>query len=105
MATILADNFPGNEPIEEDEPFEEDDEQKEARRFQKHTEEVRENKKRKRETEEIEFQDKRVELQSKKIANVSVFVDLMTKLNPNWTRDDNVVKQTTDLLVNIMFNK
>ncbi len=66
-------------------------------------EELEENKWKKM-SEDAEIQRKDAELQSMRIANVSSFMDIMTKLDPNWTKDTQVVSQTQNLLENIMFD-
>ena len=63
-----------------------------------------ENRKRKRELEETEILNMRADIEYKKIANISSFVNLMRVLDPNWMQDTELVLQTEDLLKNTMFN-
>lgn len=57
--------------------------------------EIQGEKKRKREVDDIE-------LQSKKLANISEFVRLMNSLNPAWKENDRLNMQTQDLLKQAM---
>ena len=68
-----------------------------------HAEELEE-KKRKRAIEDAELQSKMAATQSMRVTTLSTFTNLMTTLNPNWTKDTRLVLQTQDLLKSTMFH-